>query len=121
MAALLGDTTPDPEPPTDGLAAKLELLNEQFARETERKRRNSHFLSLAVLIIAVLALLRTLLPIIAVWIMRLQLPEDNSTVIGGAEEPIAISVVSKLAYLPLLAAVAIVILAAVMFHRTRKR
>ena len=62
VGALLGDA-PDPEPEQDGLravAAKLELLNEQFARQNERRRRLWRGLAIAL---AVLAILRACWPL----------------------------------------------------------
>lgn len=121
VATLLGETPAAAEPEgIQALAAKLELLNEQFARELERKRKTWRIVSIAALVVAAVTLFRILLPLF--FYLYLSAKEAASTaIIGGADGPTAITVVSSLQFLPFLGLLAVIIVAIIGICRTRRK
>jgi len=122
VATLLGEVPTEPAAPDDlkVMAAKLELLNEQFAREQERKRKTRRSICIVVLVLAVLTAIRSLLP----WLFTLYLSvaeRSNTAIIGGADGPTAITIVGTLEFLPVLFCAAIAAAAIVGIHRTRRK
>ena len=121
VAVLLGEAPAAAEPEgIQVLAAKLELLNEQFAREQERKQKSRRIIYIIVLVLAALTALRALLP----WFFYLYLTAAeaaNTAIIGGADGPTAITVVGSLQYLPIPICIAVIILAIIGIRRTRRK
>ena len=123
VGALLGDA-PDPEPEQDGLravAAKLELLNEQFARQNERRRRLWRGLAIALAVLAILSAAQGMLALIHSIRANAAL-EASEAILGGADTPTSIYVSSffSQSYAWLRTAFT-AILAAVGLYCTRRR
>ena len=112
VAALLGEVPQQPAADdTAVLAAKLELLNRQFAARNERSRRLWRIFFISLLIAALLGLAAALLPML--WLQHGKDTIVNSVgIIGGADGPTAIFVARAIGgsiFLPLLAAAAAII------------
>lgn len=88
VSALLGDT-PEPEESSQlqVLAAKLEVLNEQFARQNARRRKAWRIVFIMLGCVAALLLLVSA----ADYLNWYQL-QQNTTIIGGADGPTSIIV-----------------------------
>ncbi|MBR6812280.1 MAG: helix-turn-helix domain-containing protein [Oscillospiraceae bacterium] len=103
------------------LAAKLELLNEQFAKRNERSRKLWRTLFIAVGIIGLLSVIRCIIS--AVQLIGIEQTFDAATsIIGGADGPTAIFVArSVLTEIPIVFTAAAIIIAAVGLYKTRKK
>jgi len=103
------------------LAAKLELLNEQFAKRNERSRKLWRTLFIAVGIIGLLSVIRCIIS--AVQLIGIEQTFDAATaIIGGADGPTAIFVTrSVLSEIPIVFTAAAIIIAAVGLYKTRKK
>ena len=123
VAALLGEAIPEEDLLTvRALAAKLELLNEQFAKRTERSRRLWRLAFGTVICAASLALVFELVPIIAALVnANVSFGGGESIgIIGGADGPTAIFVVSTLVSWPAMLVTALFLVAAVIGFRKTK-
>lgn len=91
---LLGETV-EPEEPADMkmLSAKLELLNQQFAKQNENRRRIWRMIFMALAVIAGGVLLGELIAFIYTQAMMNSI-EENTAIIGGADGPTRIFVAS---------------------------
>ena len=91
---LLGETV-KPEEPVDMqvLSAKLERLNEQFAKQNENRRRIWRIIFIALGVIAGVMLLGELVEFIYTQAM-LNSIEESTAIIGGADGPTHIFVAS---------------------------
>ena len=118
VSELLGEQTPTEEQSELKLiAAKLELINEQLARQNERRRKLWRAVHIAVLVLAVLLLLRVVFSV-ALYLNITQ----TSTIIGGADGPTAILVASSLSKLwPIPLGLAALAIAIVGLCRTRRK
>ena len=123
VAVLLDETPTETEPENSQvLAAKLTLLNEQFAREQERKRKNWRIVCLAVIALALVAVVRALLPWFYYLYVSSALRKNSSgTVIGGADGPTTIFVAGSMQYLLILVCAVVLIAACVGIWRTRRK
>ncbi|MBQ7922738.1 MAG: helix-turn-helix domain-containing protein [Clostridia bacterium] len=94
VTVLLGETV-EPEEAIDikALSAKLELLNEQFARQNENRRRIWRMIFIAVGIIAGIILLWELIQFIFTQ-GALHSVDESIGIIGGADGPTQILVAS---------------------------
>ena len=93
VGALLGETQQEEtEPDTiKELAAKLELLNEQFAKRTERNRKILRTVFLLLGVLALWGATKELLRLFYQYQFQTIL-SSSSTLIGGADEPTSIYV-----------------------------
>lgn len=92
VTVLLGETAPQEEAvDIKALSAKLELLNEQFAKQNENRRRIWRIIFIAVGVIAGVVLMGELIELIYTQAM-LNSIEENVGIIGGADGPTRIMV-----------------------------
>ena len=123
VAALLGEEIPEEDVPTvRALAAKLELLNEQFAKRAERSRRLWRLAFGTVICAAILALILELIPVIAALVgAGATLGGGGSVgIIGGADGPTAIFVTSTLISWPALLVTTLLLVTAILgFSKTK--
>ena len=91
--SLLGEETPEPEEPESvkALAAKLEVLNEQFAKRSERKRKIWRVVFSVIGILALIGLVQELLSFIHLHQFNNML-ESSESIIGGADKATSIFV-----------------------------
>lgn len=118
--ALLGETVTPPEETESfkAIAAKLELLNEQFARESERKRK----IWRTVFVVLCIAAAFTLLLQIGSLIHHSIAHEASVGIIGGADGPTRIFITTALPDPYSIAlTVVVVIVTAFGIYRTRRR
>lgn len=87
------DSSPQPSPDLQALAAKLEVLNQQFARQAESRRKLGRGLAIAACIFCSIALLIFLL--ITFSAMRLPETDPSMGIIGGADGPTAIFIATS--------------------------
>lgn len=118
VSDLLGEQAPaESQTELKLIAAKLELINEQLARQNERRRKLWRAVFIAVLVLAVLLLLRVVFSV-ALYLNITQ----TSTIIGGADGPTAILVASSLSKLwPIPLGLAALAVAIVGLCRTRRK
>lgn len=90
---LLGEETPEPEEPESvkTLAAKLEVLNEQFAKRSERKRKIWRIVFAVIGILALVGLVQELLEFGHLHQFNNML-ESSESMIGGADKATSIFV-----------------------------
>ena len=102
VGVLLGESIDREELPTlQSIAAKLELLNEQFAKRAERSRRIWRTVFLTACAFAALVLLFQLVSLIYFMIVNVGGGQDAAVgVIGGADGPTAIMVSSVVVKMP---------------------
>lgn len=93
VGALLGETQQEETEPDSikELAAKLELLNEQFAKRTERNRKILRTVFLLLGVLALWGATKELLGLFYQYQFQTVL-SSSSTFIGGADEPTSIYV-----------------------------
>lgn len=102
VGALLGESVEREALPTlQSIAAKLELLNEQFAKRAERSRRIWRAVFLTACVFAALVLLFQLVSLIYFMIVNVGGGKDAAVgIIGGADGPTAIMVSSVVVKMP---------------------
>ena len=97
VAELLGETVSQEDAPTlQSLAAKLELLNEQFAKKAERSRKVWKTVFIVIGCISAIVLLFELISLLNYY-FHINIPtmeDDTVAIIGGADGPTAIFVAS---------------------------
>ena len=122
VSELLGETV-KPEPPSalQEIAAKLELLNEQFARQQERKRKIWRTVSILAAILALGSLAIEIA--IRIGIAAAQSSANTSVgIIGGADGPTTIFVAaSPLGIESLVLLVVILVVSVIGILRTRRQ
>ena len=121
VSELLGEATePQPLSELQEIAAKLEQLNDRFARQQERKRKGWHSFFAAAIILTVAGLLLSFLPplLVGLW----SFPEQGDIgIIGGADGPTSIIVTSSVPTVASLLVPLLIIAAAVYgLYRTKK-
>ncbi len=104
----------------DTIAAKLELLNEQFAKKNEQKRKIWHVFFIAVCIVAVVGVAMEL--IVYFYTENLGFLSDASIgIIGGADGPTSIIVTnSDFGILPAIFTFVLIIISIVGIIKTKK-
>lgn len=115
---LLGDTV-DAEESSDlkTIAAKLEVLNEQFAKRNETRRKVWRAIFIVIGVLALFALIQMLIK--AIWLQIVINSVSNNggastAIIGGADGPTSILVATVTARYGVIAAAAIVVIAAIV-------
>ena len=122
VSALLGDL-PTQEDASDikKLAAKLELLNEQFAKQNERRRIILRIVLVIVGIIAFVFILKNLICDIY-FLYAMKSINENASIIGGADSPTEIYVTGGSAKTPEIVISLIIASASIIgLYYTRKR
>ena len=127
VAELLGETVSQEDAPTlQSLAAKLELLNEQFAKKAERSRKVWRTVFLVIGCISVAVLLFELVSLLNYY-FHINIPtmeDDTIAIIGGADGPTAIFVSSTVSWLEMLillsVGIAVLVAAIFIFRRIKK-
>ena len=122
VSVLLGEAVAE-ESPTEiqVLAAKLELLNEQFAKRNEKRRRTLRAIFITV---GVLALLSLVFYIIVYGGLLFSMNEHSSSVgiIGGADGPTMILVARQtLGSEKAIFALVVLLAAAIGIYKTRRK
>lgn len=125
VTVLLGETAvaePDENAELKAIAAKLELLNEQFAARCERQRKLWRVIFVLLGVAALLVILFQLADLLHYQAAMAQLWADT-TIIGGNDGPTNILCGSNIPFQAgkWLMAIAAAILAAVGIYKTRKR
>lgn len=115
---LLGDTV-DAEESSDlkTIAAKLEVLNEQFAKRNETRRKVWRAIFIVIGVLALFALIQMLIK--AIWLQIVINSVSNNggastTIIGGADGPTSILVATVTARYGVIAVAAIVVIVAIV-------
>lgn len=90
---LLGEETPEPEEQESlkAIAAKLELLNEQFAKRSERNRKIWRTVFIVIGIFALIGLVQEILSFVHLYQFK-SMVESSKAIIGGADEATSIFV-----------------------------
>lgn len=119
--SVLLDETPQEVREQDTLqaiAAKLELLNEQFARRNENRRKMWRAI---FVVLGILALGALVLEIVAFMTAAIA-TDANISIIGGADGPTAIVVATRTGSIPqLILAALVIVLSVIGIVRTRRR
>lgn len=123
VGALLGEAAAVPEEgdPVRALAAQLEIVNAQLARQAERTRRIWRGVSIAAGIVALLLLAGYVCATLAPRLLPPAVTDAGTAIIGGADGPTGIFVVSEPGMLWLLPAVLLGVAAVAGLSFTRKR
>lgn len=115
---LLGDTV-DAEESSDlkTIAAKLEVLNEQFAKRNETRRKVWRAIFIVIGVLALFALIQMLIK--AIWLQIVINSVSNNggastAIIGGADGPTSILVATVTARYGVIAVAAIVVVVAII-------
>ena len=124
---LLGEEIPVSEELdfTKTLAAKLEVLNEQYSKQNEQRRKIWRVVFAVVLIVSMVSLIRYLLFFASIYQIR-NIGEASAstsvTVIGGGDVPAYIPILYYLSVLrPVLVNVLAAIASAIGLYRTKKK
>ena len=115
---LLGDTV-DAEESSDlkTIAAKLEVLNEQFAKRNETRRKVWRAIFIVIGVLALFALIQMLIKVIWLQIVINSVSNNGSAstaIIGGADGPTSILVATVTARYGVIAVAAIAIIVAIV-------
>ena len=115
---LLGDTV-DAEESSDlkAIAAKLEVLNEQFAKRSETRRKVWRAIFIAVGALALFSLIQMVIKV--VWLQIVinsvgNIGDASTSIIGGADGPTSILVATVTARYGVIAVAAIVVVVAII-------
>lgn len=115
---LLGDTV-DAEESSDlkTIAAKLEVLNEQFAKRNETRRKVWRAIFIVIGVLALFALIQMLIKVIWLQIVINSVSNNggaSTAIIGGADGPTSILVATVTARYGVIAAAAIAFIVAIV-------
>ena len=123
VSVLLGEETPEPEEQesTKALAAKLEVLNEQFAKHSEKKRRIWRTVFVTIGILALIGFMQEILSFVHLHQFN-KILESSESLIGGKDGPTSIFVshISFQGFSALLTVVAGIV-AVVGIHQTKRK
>lgn len=115
---LLGDTV-DAEESSDlkTIAAKLEVLNEQFAKRNETRRKVWRAIFIVIGVLALFALIQMVIKV--VWLQIVinsvgNIGDASTSIIGGADGPTSILVATVTARYGVIAVAAIVVVVAII-------
>ena len=115
---LLGDTVDAEESPDlKAIAAKLEVLNEQFAKRSETRRKVWRAIFIAVGALALFSLIQMVIKV--VWLQIVinsvgNIGDASTSIIGGADGPTSILVATVTAWYGVIAVAAIVVVVAII-------
>ncbi len=119
---LLGETVVlEGEPELKTIAAKLEVLNEQFAKRNEKRRKTWRIVFIAIGALAFLTLLQSLIGFI--YLQTLTNDINSSTaIIGGADGPTSIFVSGiSVKYSTVIGAVLAAVVAIIGIFKTKRK
>ena len=122
VAALLGETAIQEEAPTlQSLAAKLEFLNEQFAKKAERNRKLWRAVFMVSACVAAVVLLFEGASLVSYLVHSYGVTEDAAmAIIGGADGPTTLFVTSAPIKIPTpLIALAALVVSVIGLRKTR--
>ena len=115
---LLGDTVDAEESPDlKAIAAKLEVLNEQFAKRSETRRKVWRAIFIAVGALALFSLIQMVIKV--VWLQIVinsvgNIGDASTSIIGGADGPTSILIATVTARYGVIAVAAIVVVVAII-------
>lgn len=122
VSNLLGEPI-RPETPSEykALAAKLEILNGQFARQNEQRRKHTRLFFILLIVLAGILFLSAIIPMLYHSLVFGQM-QSNSTVIGGYDGPTNIWITDLSSFAkPLIVSVVIAAVAAAGLYGTRRK
>ena len=105
---LLGETVAQEESELKVIAAKLELLNEQFAKQNEAHRRTKRVVSVIFCVASVVVLFAEFFSWLALYLID-RTPDTSIAIIGGSDGPTQI-LVAEPTINPLVVAVAVIVI-----------
>jgi len=120
---LLGETVDEPEDQESlkTIAAKLELMNEQYAKQAERRRKTWRTAFVILGIIAIIGVAKEVLGIIHLHQFN-SMVESSTSIIGGADAPTTMYVSSiSLDKISSVMTVLIAIVSGIGIYHTRKQ
>ena len=122
---LLGEEIPETEEPdfTKTLAAKLEVLNEQYSKQNEHRRKIWRIVFAVILVVSVASLIRCVFFFASIYQMKSIGDASTSvTTIGGADVPAYIPIWYYFSVLkPVLLSVLAAVASTIGLYRTRKK
>ena len=122
---LLGEEIPKSEEPdfTKTLAAKLEVLNEQYSKQNEHRRKIWRIVFAAILVVSATLLIRYMFFFVSIYQMKnIGDASTSVTVIGGADVPAYIPIWYYCSVLkPVLLSVLAAVVSAIGLYQTRKK
>lgn len=117
---ILGETVAEEESELKVIAAKLELLNEQFAKQSEAHRRTKRIVSVIFCILSSVVLFCEFFSWLALYIID-RTPDTSIAIIGGSDGPTQILVAEPtINPFVVIAAVIVIILSVTCIIRTKK-
>lgn len=117
---ILGETVAEEESELKVIAAKLELLNEQFAKQSEAHRRTKRIVSVIFCILSSVVLFCEFFSWLALYIID-RTPDTSIAIIGGSDGPTQILVAEPtINPFVVIAAVIVIILSVTGIIRTKK-
>ena len=117
---ILGETVAEEESELKVIAAKLELLNEQFAKQSEAHRRTKRIVSVIFCILSSVVLFCEFFSWLALYIID-RTPDTSIAIIGGSDGPTQILVAEPtINPFVVLAAVIVIIVSVTGIIRTKK-
>lgn len=125
VSVLLGEEIPSSEEPDfiKTLAAKLEVLNEQYSKQNEHRRKIWRIVFAAILVVSAASLIRYVFFFASLYQMKSIGDASTSvTVIGGTDVPAYIPIWYYLSVLkPVLFSALAAVASAIGVYRTRKK
>lgn len=117
---LLGETIAEEESELKVIAAKLELLNEQFAKQSEAHRRTKRIVAVIFSVLSSVVLFCEFFSWLALYIID-RTPDTSIAIIGGSDVPTQILVAEPtINPFVVIAAVIVIILSVTGIIRTKK-
>ena len=117
---ILGETVAEEESELKVIAAKLELLNEQFAKQSEAHRRTKRIVSVIFCILSSVVLFCEFFSWLALYIID-RTPDTSIAIIGGSDGPTQILVAEPtINPFVVIAAVIVIIISVTGIIRTKK-
>lgn len=120
---LLGEETPEPEEQESlkAIAAKLELLNEQFAKRSERNRKIWRTVFVVIGIFALIGLVQEIFSFVHLYQFN-SMVESSEAIIGGADEATSIFVsnISVHGFSVIITVIAAIVATVGIYHTRRK-
>lgn len=117
---ILGETVAEEESELKVIAAKLELLNEQFAKQSEAHRRTKRIVAVIFSVLSSVVLFCEFFSWLALYIID-RTPDTSIAIIGGSDGPTQILVAEPtINPFVVIAAVIVIILSVTGIIRTKK-
>lgn len=117
---ILGETVAEEESELKVIAAKMELLNEQFAKQSEAHRRTKRIVAVIFSVLSSVVLFCEFFSWLALYIID-RTPDTSIAIIGGSDRPTQILVAEPtINPFVVIAAVIVIILSVTCIIRTKK-